>query len=782
MKPPALVSPQVSPQAIAAGIGLLDREALCALIALVESVDTLGLARAAGEDVARRLRLLRSQGGSELEVAAERLRASDAPDAVLRHRLWHHLSLGLALDPCTPLSWQSLRRASSALAVRTSERLSPGLHRRRRKDGEITASRGSRTWLKDSASAVARNARTLISSEAPAPFPEIVTEEFLDLVDSDEMFGALAERADEATSQALAAARAKTHVALAGGAGWGAFAAAVGSSGFAPYMLAAQASAWIPLVSGPGLVSLLAVLVNPVTLLVGLGGLAWLGVGRSTSAARSHVAARLCVLLAMRGLEKPDIGAEIFLGDMRDVARRHLGRLDHLGDMDRRAVRVRVTRVEALLEGPMPKPAGVPPSPWDETMGAARDKPDVVDVADGLAIASLTAGDMLWHAAAIDRNVLSAADFSRALDLGDPLSFAAHAHAFASDASQIALRGFAAERLVMDRLIAEGHDVVLPAASNMAGFDLLVDGSAVQVKCGESLSLLAEHFETYPDIPVIANAELAEKAWRAGAEWADRVNTLPGFDLEVVETQVSKALHHASELIDLDVLVFAFAVGLVRGGIEVWRGSIPVEDLPAWMLIDGAARGALGLAGAKGGAALGLLAIGPAGAVILGPACACAALMGTGVVRDGITRGLMRDWHRELRAQAHELHQALQVALDRRARRLAERWRGFSEIALPEAEGLDDWMRRKACDDVIAIVEEAAEAATPPKTEREILALLVEANRLAPTDGGVLEARAKLERQLSRRPSLSQAVFRMPFRSAVSREEVDVEAGLAERG
>jgi hypothetical protein len=128
------------------------------------------------------------------------------------------------------------------------------------------------------------------------------------------------------------------------------------------------------------------------------------------------------------------------------------------------------------------------------------------------------------------------------------------------------------------------------------------------------------------------------------------------------------------------------------------------------------------------------------------------------------------------------LHEALQGALDRRARRLAERWRGFQDITLSEAQDLDDWMRRKACDDVIAIVEESAEVATPPRTEPEILAMLVEANRLAPTDGGVLEARAALERHLSRRPSLSQAVFRMPFRNAVQREEVDVEAGLAERG
>ena len=83
-----------------------------------------------------------------------------------------------------------------------------------------------------------------------------------------------------------------------------------------------------------------------------------------------------------------------------------------------------------------------------------------------------------------------------------------------------------------------------------------------------------------------------------------------------------------------DILFFGLAGGLARGGYEVWKGRIPIEDLPAWLVIDGAARGVLGSAGATAGAWIGLVAMGPAGAVILGPALALTSMLGTEKVRE----------------------------------------------------------------------------------------------------------------------------------------------------
>jgi hypothetical protein len=53
---------------------------------------------------------------------------------------------------------------------------------------------------------------------------------------------------------------------LATGSGLALFSSIVSMAGFSAYILAAQASAFIPLVSGPGLVSFVSVMSNPVTL------------------------------------------------------------------------------------------------------------------------------------------------------------------------------------------------------------------------------------------------------------------------------------------------------------------------------------------------------------------------------------------------------------------------------------------------------------------------------------------------------------------------------------
>lgn len=95
----------------------------------------------------------------------------------------------------------------------------------------------------------------------------------------------------------------------------------VANAGFLPYMLAAQLSAIIPLVSGPTLVSLLATLINPVTVFVGVTALGWLGMGRGSLVVRSQLAARLGVLMAAQGTQHSETGLDQFLTDMRKLDR-----------------------------------------------------------------------------------------------------------------------------------------------------------------------------------------------------------------------------------------------------------------------------------------------------------------------------------------------------------------------------------------------------------------------------------------------------------------------------
>lgn len=436
---------------------------------------------------------------------------------------------------------------------------------------------------------------------------------------------------------------------------------------------------------------------------------------------------------------------------MRSLANGPSLDLVHIPSAERRRLRRRIINLEGGLGMPLPAFAGPPPGRWAVRRDVDRSG------AEAGAVAVLSAGEMLWHAAAIDPDVIAAADFARISDISDPLSFAAHAGDFAARWIDTSLRGYTAERLVMHRLVADGHAVEMAADSTIAGYDLLVDGAPVQVKAGTELSLLSEHFEQYPEIPVIANGALAEQALKNDAEWAPLLSTLPGFDLEAVERTVDAALAHADALAEADVVLCALGVGLLRGGVEVWRGAIPVEDLPAWLVIDGAARGALGLGGGQVGAWIGLVAVGPAGALVLGPAGACAALLGAGGLRGAVVGQLEREWRMELLERAATLHAALRAVLARRGGLLKARAEAVAARATGDS-ALAFWLRRRALEELLTCLDVLHGLGDPPADERGVFELLIEARRRAPTDPAVLRACASVEKWLDERPSLHNAL------------------------
>jgi tetratricopeptide (TPR) repeat protein len=123
----------------------------------------------------------------------------------------------------------------------------------------------------------------------------------------------------------------------------------------------------------------------------------------------------------------------------------------------------------------------------------------------------LTAGS-LWTYSQIDDNVLNAISFASS---DAPDSFAdlqdIGEHTLESAGAITRLSGYVAEQQVALDLVREGHVVEVPATANQAGWDLLVDGNPVQVKCTMSANYVLEHLEKNPDIPVIVNRELAEQ-------------------------------------------------------------------------------------------------------------------------------------------------------------------------------------------------------------------------------------------------------------------------------
>ena len=688
---------------------------------------------------------------ARLQAAQNDLAGSLASDAALRFRLWSRLTEAMGLPTDVPLSRKSATRSASAFAVRASERLTPSIRARHPRADRNQPAPGLAEQVGGKASDYWKAARAVVVPGSPLPFPEIVAEEMLALLADKAVAEAAAKEADPEIAHALRQGQARARNTLAAGGVWIGGAAVVANAGFLPYILAAQLSSIIPLVSGPTLVSLLATLINPLTVFAGVTALGWLGMGRGSRIVRSQLAARLGVVMAAQGAQLGETGLYRFLEDMRILDREPSGSFGWLPTKDRAAMRREISAVAGRLAGPLPTPAGMPPKPWSS-------KKIATDVTDALTTLGLTAGEMLWHAAAVDPNVMKAADFSRSEDLDDPMAFACSAADFLIASAGWSLRGYTAERLVMDKLVADGHDVRIAETSNTPGLDLIVDGAAVQVKCGISLSNLTEHFEKYPDIPVIANAELAEIAAESDAPWSPLVTTLPGFEVAAIEEQIAETLGHAVELGDPDIMQFALSIGVLRGGIEVVRGRVPISDLPAWLILDGASRGLLVFAGGNTGAWVGLIAIGPAGALILGPAIGAAALLGNSALKGFAQKQLMADWHEDLQRAAKDLYDSIQAVLERRITRLEERSNTFAQYA--SRSDFDAWMARRAQDDVIAALEEHhGHSASRPKTEVDAIRLLFSARELAPADTAVLLQVHDLEQSIARKPNLKAAMI-----------------------
>ncbi|MFD0980432.1 tyrosine-type recombinase/integrase [Tropicimonas aquimaris] len=237
---------------------------MCSFLALLETLDGVNLTKSAIADLGKRMRILNRVSEDAVDGARKRLLHSSAPDAILRHRLWVRLADALAVPSTIPLSSRSARRAASALAVRSSERLTPAVVAQRKKlDDESPGGRDAFGVRKIAAEAL-RAGQKSMSPEAPLSFPDLVHEELLNLMADESLVSAAAEQADPEIREALRKAHTAAQAAMAAGGSWAVFAAIVGNAGFLPYILAAKLSAWIPLVGGPALVSLLAILVNPV--------------------------------------------------------------------------------------------------------------------------------------------------------------------------------------------------------------------------------------------------------------------------------------------------------------------------------------------------------------------------------------------------------------------------------------------------------------------------------------------------------------------------------------
>jgi hypothetical protein len=517
------------------------------------------------------------------------------------------------------------------------------------------------------------------------------------------------------------------------GGGLTAFSAAVSIAGFSAYILAAQASAFIPLVSGPALVSVVAVISNPITVIAATGGAIWWAVSSANSKVQTAVGLRVLALLALQGLCAGRGHATAVLASFAriEALRPH-------GDLESEIIE-RYRADWRIVSTALPKRAPSPAPHVIELMnrpafdGAARRTslgrllfPEPNETGATAAVAALTLGDIAYSAAAIDPTVLEAADFARIDDIHDRLDFADFArkiHVLSPEGVTGAisdLKGYVAERVVAAELVSQGHEVSFPEAPNQPGWDLMVDEHKFQVKCLEDLGGLHHHFAQY-HYPVFANAELADKIPH---EWADQVFFVEGYSNELVSHVTQQSVDAGAAVFQPRVPIFTLALSTVRNLLAYQGGRVSGLQAVEQVVLDGSTRAGLAAVGGYAGTSIGLLVLGPAGAMVLGAVAPVLSQAQAGRLK-GLLDTYVRTnayehWAKGAHAAIDVLVARLDGAIVEKLKRLRERYKEFS------SGDIQEYVRARLTDEATFLKESRSRLSqmTPATTpEAELRAL-----------------------------------------------------------
>lgn len=661
---PATMAPTLQSYDVVAGLGSAPRELLATCLALFEDstlqrrlserIDALGKSRAA-----------QSQTGPDARATLSSLQQrvllwKDAPvgDEDLRVVLWMRLREAFDLQPMTFGTLRSARTAADDLVAATLHAIQPaGLEAAKRRMG-IGESRA----IPDSLDSLARQtlAELVTNVMQNDDAANAATREAL----VREMKARVAQLDEGSRAQLLEAINAREFnddairtILLTGG-GLATLGGAVSVAGFSAYILVAQASAFIPLVSGPALVSFVAVLSNPITIVLATAGIGWWAARSANQKIQSAIAMRVLSLLALTGISAGAAG-------LRGMVQAFycLPSILRAGTLDGKVLvsyqadwkAIAPASRKATLLDPhtaqvmdRPLPGSLGPDRW---LRLLRDGKEARQ--DMAAMSALTLGELVYHIHSLDPAVLAAADFSRAVDLDDPIAFAAFAHSIEAmgERSHLGaisnLKGYVAEQVVAGELVRQGHVVEFPGTSNQAGWDIAVDGVRFQVKNAADLELLDRHFDKGYEYPILANAEIAAllaKAAESGhaPAWADQVHFVEGYSQAAVQQLTDQTLEAGDAMMHPQVPVFAVALGAIRQWGRYSRGQVSGSQAVQEVLVNGAVSASLAVAGNYAGVAIGLLVFGPAGALVLGSALPILSRTQVGAVKkvaESVTQG-----------------------------------------------------------------------------------------------------------------------------------------------
>lgn len=453
----------------------------------------------------------------------------------------------------------------------------------------------------------------------------------------------------------------------------------VSLAGFSAYILAAKASAVIPLISGPALVSLLHVLVAPITLIGGTGLVAWWAYSSAKRKANAAISARIVAMLTIQGLQSGYQARERLRASFAQMP--SLSEKSELSEFPaktidtyckewaqcRAAAPEQVLSPEPVLISALAKP--VPEDARRNFLGLTSAETSQQETQNAVALTATTLGDIFYSAAAIDPTVIAAADFSRISEIDGPLAFSRLAEELMKGTSGAVtgginqLKGYVAERAIAGQLSAAGHTVSFPDASNSPGLDIMVDGQPFQVKFHEGLSGIRDHFERY-DYPVYANTELAGSI---PEELADRVFFVDGVSNELVSEVTEHSLASADGMLDTNIPAFAFLISTTRGTMAYKAGSLSAQQAVEHVLLDGSVRVGLATGGSLVGAGFGLLLFGPAGAWVFGAGAPILAQSqtpwATGRIRALLTSPKQNQWFEDSHRALDDLQSAALAAM-----------------------------------------------------------------------------------------------------------------------
>lgn len=452
----------------------------------------------------------------------------------------------------------------------------------------------------------------------------------------------------------------------------------VQAAGFSAYIMAAQASAIIPLVGGKTLVSLLFVVTNPFFVIPAICATGAISNNSLEKSIKQSFAIIISTMLVMRGMVKKE---QIF--ETESFLSRYKG---HLAAVSDGAVLTSFYKNKELKTVTMCAEESVPnisEADIDLLLSKVEIKkegggailtiyPTSNQNIDNTAIAGLTFADFIYDVAAIDPHVIEATDFARKAEISDVFEFSIFSESL-GDLSGASLRGhhsnlmgYTAERIVASQLVEDGHVVEMPDSASQPGYDLLVDGNAFQVKCVEpsNLSILERHFDKYPDTPVFVNTEVAEVIADKAPEWSSLVFYVGGYSHEKASGLLTQAIDAGQELNNYEILSSVAVVSALRNAIDWGKGVQSFSSATFNVTLDSVSKGGMAIAGGVAGSGLGMLLFGPAGAYILGGVSSVFGAVQGNVVTNQIDKFLDPEREKRFRKLANGLLEACNKELE----------------------------------------------------------------------------------------------------------------------